>query len=298
MIDLMTQGDLRLRRPAEARSLRIGDLTVSYVPDGDVRLPPRGWLPGSTADYWRTNAAHLDDTGHLVAGIGGLLVEHGDRALLIDTGFGPGAHPADPTVPRGPIRGGALLDGLAAIGREPASIEKVAFTHLHPDHTGWAQTPDPATGRLAFAEAAHLVTEPEWAAREHLSEELRAAIAPRVRTVADGEEVFPGVRVRVTAGHTAGHAEYVIGGGGTRLIAFGDSLHSPAQVEHPEWSASVDHDQARSAAHRRDLLAELERPDTIGFGIHFADVQFGRVVRDADGPAWRPLDLAPSGGVR
>jgi hypothetical protein len=35
---------------------------------------------------------------------------------------------------------------------------------------------------------------------------------------------------------------------------------------------------------------ELEEPDTIGFGIHFADVVFGQVRRDGDGPAWRPLD--------
>jgi hypothetical protein len=31
---------------------------------------------------------------------------------------------------------------------------------------------------------------------------------------------------------------------------------------------------------------QLRAPNTIGFGIHFADVQFGRVV---DG-TWQPLD--------
>jgi hypothetical protein len=61
-------------------------------------------------------------------------------------------------------------------------------------------------------------------------------------------------------------------------------------VEHPEWSCVYDHDPARSAEHRRDLVAELEEPDTIGFGVHFADVVFGQVRRAGDGPAWRPLD--------
>lgn len=45
-------------------------------------------------------------------------------------------------------------------------------------------------------------------------------LASPVRTVADGQEIFPGVQVRITAGRTAGHAEFTITGGGTRLIAF------------------------------------------------------------------------------
>ncbi|MEU4547467.1 hypothetical protein [Nonomuraea dietziae] len=74
------------------------------------------------------------------------------------------------------------------------------------------------------------------------------------------------------------------------VIAFGDALHSPIQVDHPEWSCVYDHDRAGSADHRHRLVAELEEPDTIGFGIHLADVVFGQVRRDGDGPAWRPLD--------
>ena len=116
-------------------------------------------------------------------------------------------------------------------------------------------------------------------------------LAPYVRTVADGQEVFPGVHVRIAAGHTAGHAEYVVTAGGRRLVAFGDALHSPIQIEHPEWSSAFDHDPVRSAEHRRLLVEELSRPDTIAFGIHFADVVFGRVVRGADGRAvWKPVD--------
>ncbi|CAM5255314.1 hypothetical protein SGRIM128S_01908 [Streptomyces griseomycini] len=43
---------------------------------------------------------------------------------------------------------------------------------------------------------------------------------------------------------------------------------------------------------------KLEEPDTIGFGIHFADVVFGQVRRDGHGPAWRPLDTRDAGDDR
>ncbi|MFC7640139.1 hypothetical protein ACFQX6_03170 [Streptosporangium lutulentum] len=47
------------------------------------------------------------------------------------------------------------------------------------------------------------MTEPEWARRDLLKAHGMAkevdALAPRVRTVTDGQEIFPGVRVRITA---------------------------------------------------------------------------------------------------
>ncbi|MEW1913321.1 MBL fold metallo-hydrolase [Kitasatospora sp. NPDC085895] len=293
MTDLTTTRGGRLNRPGAIRSVRLGGTRVSYVPDGDVRLRPLDLLPDTTAEVWAAHPEYLDAAGHLVGSVGGLLVEHGDRAMLIDAGFGPRTAEA-PAGPVGVIHGGALLENLAALGRGPADVEAVAFTHLHSDHLGWAGLPAPGTDRPAFAHADHLVSEAEWERQDLLEAQgtagQAAVFAPRVRTVTDGQEVFPGVRVRITPGHTVGHAEYVITGGGRRLIAFGDAVHSPIQIDHPEWSAAFDHDPAGTAEHRRRLVAELAEPDTIGFGVHFADVVFGHVRRDGRGPAWKPLD--------
>ncbi|MGW0080745.1 MBL fold metallo-hydrolase [Streptomyces sp. NPDC003393] len=283
----------RLKRPAGVRSVRLGDLRVTYVPDGVARLRPRDLLPDSTSEVWGARPEFLDESGNLVVSIGGLLVENGDRALLIDVGIGPyDAHASDGPVAT--MHGGALLDSLAVLGRRPEDIEAVAFTHLHQDHIGWAWNPAPDGDRPAFAHADYLISEPEWAQRgvleaQGMSREM-AGLAPRVRTVSDGREIFPGVRMRIGAGHTPGHAEYVITSGGQRMVAFGDAMLSPIQVEHPEWSLAFDGDPVPAADYRRRLVAALEEPGTIGFGIHFADAVFGRVRRDGDGPAWRLLD--------
>ncbi|WP_204357742.1 MULTISPECIES: MBL fold metallo-hydrolase [unclassified Streptomyces] len=293
MADVTVAQDVRLRRPAGIRSIRLGDTKVSYVPDGDVRLRPLRLLPDTTAEVWAAHPEYLDAAGLLVGSVGALLVEHGDRALLIDAGFGPRTH-ASADGPIDTIHGGALTDGLAELGRQPADIEAVAFTHLHADHLGWACHPAPGGDRPVFAHADYLVSEPEWDRRDLLEAqgmtEQVAALAPRVRTITDGQEVFPGVSVRITPGHTVGHAEYVITGGGRRLIAFGDALHSPIQIDHPAWSSAFDHDLAKTAEHRRRLVAELAEPGTIGFGVHLADVVFGHVRHDGDAPAWHPLD--------
>lgn len=277
-------------RLAGVRSVWLGDTKVSYVPDGAVQGKPLRWLPDTTEEFWAAHPEYLDASGHLVASIGGLLVERGDRALLIDAGFGPQAFPAEPESPNGTIHGGALLDNLALLGRKPEDIEAVAFTHLHPDHLGWAWHPAPGDDQPVFAHAEYLVAEPEWAERDLLdAEHIIAATRPRVRTVTGGQEIFPGVEVQITGGHTPGHAQYVITGGGSRLIAFGDALHSPLQVARPEWSCVYDHDRTASADHRRRLLTELQAPDTIAFGIHFADAVFGQVHRKGTTLTWHPL---------
>ncbi|MDX3238941.1 MBL fold metallo-hydrolase [Streptomyces sp. ME03-5709C] len=283
----------RLKRPAGIRSVQLGDMRVSYVPDGAAQLRPRDFFPDTPGEVWAARPEFLDTSGNLVVSIGGLLVENGDRALLIDVGIGPhSSHSPDGALAT--MHGGAMLDNLAALGRRPEEIEAVALTHLHPDHIGWAWHPAPGGDRPAFTGADYLMSEPEWAHRDVLeaqgmSEEM-AALTPRVRTVADGQEIFPGVRMRIGAGHTPGHAEYVITSGGRRMIAFGDAMHSSIQVEHPEWSVAFDGEHAQAADRRRRLVADLAEPDTIGFGVHFADVVFGHVRRDGDGPAWNPLD--------
>jgi glyoxylase-like metal-dependent hydrolase (beta-lactamase superfamily II) len=288
--------DERLRRPGGIRSVGLGDTRVSFVPDGAVQGRPARWLPDTTAEVWAAHPQYLDGSGYLLASIGGLLVERGDRALLIDAGFGPQAWPAEAGSPNGAIYGGALVGSLADLGRSPAEIEAVAFTHLHVDHLGWAWHPAPGTGQPAFTDAEYLVAEPEWAQRQlqeagGTTKDIAAALAPRVRTVTDGQEIFPGVQVRISGGHTPGHTQYVITDGRTRVIAFGDALHSPIQVEHPEWSCVYDNDPAGAADQRRRLLDELEQPDTIGFGVHLADVVFGQVRRDGNRRAWRPFDV-------
>jgi glyoxylase-like metal-dependent hydrolase (beta-lactamase superfamily II) len=286
----------RLTRTPRVRSLRLGDLRITDVPDGAARLKPRGWLPAATDADWAAYHDHLDDGGFLIAGIGGLLVERGERALLIDTGFGPESHFNDPTNPvLDSIYGGELLDNLRRLGREPSRIEAVAITHLHTDHLGWSSSPAPYTDAHPFGHATHFVAAPEWQRRDlavanGATEQRLDAFAPRVRTVEDGEEIFPGVRASFAPGHTVGHTTYTITSGDQRLIALGDALVAPLQVTHPEWSCGIDHDPAQSAEHRHRLLHELSRPNTIGYGCHFADVVFGRTERRSDGRfTWLPV---------
>ncbi len=289
----------RLTRPSGMRSLTFKDTDgkvtkISFVPDGKVTFDPKIWLDTTDKD-WAEHPEYLDDAGRLVGSVGALLVERDGRALLIDAGVGPMAMDASQNPYRISLDGGKLLEGLAELGRNPADIEAVAFTHLHIDHIGWAWQPAPGGDRPAFAGAKYLVAEPEWTQR-HLAEatgvssDMLKAMEPQVQTVGDDEEIFPGVRVKFTPGHSVGHTTYIISAGGKRIVAFGDTFHSPAQIDHPEWVAKVDYDRAQSTGLHSTVIERLSDPNVIGYGDHFPDMVFGRVETDEGHPVWRPID--------
>jgi glyoxylase-like metal-dependent hydrolase (beta-lactamase superfamily II) len=273
----------RWNRPAGMRTTRVGDLRLTYLPDGFVQLDPRRWYPDTDPSIWESkHAGLLDPAGYLVASIGGLLVEDGDRAMLIDAGFGPRTIPAEHTHPAlGVLGGGELITSLKQAGLEPDRIDTVAFTHVHDDHFGWVLRPGP--GGSPFRDADIVAGASDWDA-------WREPVALRTKRVRDGETVFPGVTAMAAPGHTPGHTCYVIESRGERLIAIGDALHSAPQVAHPEWPVLMDVDQARGITTRHQVIAALLEEGTRGFAIHFADAQFGRILDGDDGPYWAPED--------
>ncbi len=261
-------------------------MRVSYVPDGAVKMVPRFLFPGTTDGDGVENARFLDSSGWLTISSGGLLIEQGDRAVLIDVGFGPYPEPVS-RLEYGiaQMYGGALMDNLRALGRRPSDVEAIAITHLHAEHVGWAAHP-------AFAHATFLLSQTEWDGRkaEHgVTEEVLAAIAAGFRPIDDGEEILPGVSALALSGHTPGQMGFEVASGDTRLLIFADVFHSPVQVAHPEWALVGDSAPERSAAVRHAVLRKLADPRTLGFGIHFADAGFGTVSRIGTELTWKPL---------
>ncbi|MFD7918683.1 N-acyl homoserine lactonase family protein [Streptomyces sp. NPDC059740] len=198
------------------------------------------------------------------------LVRHEGGLLLFDTGMGEG----DPEVDAHyrPRRRG-LPGALAAMGVSPQEVTAVANCHLHFDHCGG----NPAlTGRPVLVQRSELAT-----ARggdytlDHLVDFPGAAYEEL-----DGEaEVWPGVHLLPTPGHTAGHQSLVVERpDGTVVLA--------GQAHDFAFEYGAAHLARRAAA---DGLA-APRPPHPAWHERLAAFDPRRVYFAHDASVWEPTD--------
>lgn len=283
--------------------MTIGDIEVTFVPDGYICSSPTGSYPGTDDAYWAAHPHHLDDDGLLVMSLGALLVRTAGKLVLIDLAWGPGSTVigiATPGQRQGHAAGGALLDNLRLLDVEPGDVDAVLFSHLHRDHTGWIVDPtssggEEAPGTPTFANANHYLSSAEWdywsgAAGSGVgpapSAEQLAILSSRLSFLDDGEHVLPGIDVMATFGHTPGHLSFVLSSGHERAIVLGDAVHCPIEILEPELTFVVDVDPELAQRTRVFIEQALLEPDTVAAATHFADLVFGRLMRGEGRSSW------------
>ena len=232
--------------------------------------------------------------------VNAFIINTGDKLVLVDAGSGA---LMGPTL-------GRFASNLAALGINPASIDIVAMTHLHPDHFGGLLTSD---RKIAFPNAQFVVSETDtkfWldegiAAQappvaKPFFDMARATIPPyisggNVRFIANGQECTPGVTAHSAPGHTPGHTMYRVTSGGDTLLIWGDIIHSYAlQFAHPEWGVAFDVDPAGAIATRLKVFDMAVADGLVIAGAHVPFPGIGHVVRAGNAYSFDPLFWRPS----
>ncbi|MBC3191707.1 MBL fold metallo-hydrolase [Pseudonocardia sp. C8] len=276
---------------APRESVDVGDIRVTYLPDGEAAVAATALFPTSTPELWDLHRDLFDADGKLLLTLGAFLIRTGDRTVLVDLGFGPDSmsFPAAD----GEFRSGRLLTSLREEGLEPSDVDTVFYTHMHVDHVGWTGT----NGALTFPNARHLAGEGEvefWRTPDNplaaVGPHPEAVLGPldgRIESIADGATLAPGVSVVATPGHTPGHCSLVVSSGSARAMILGDVLHCPAQLTDNDVSLAFDLDPVLAAKTRDRIAAELEgRPETLAAQGHLTGSVFGRIMRGESRRTW------------
>jgi glyoxylase-like metal-dependent hydrolase (beta-lactamase superfamily II) len=277
---------------------RVGELEVLPVFDGYSREDPTHfyrlhpdapWRRGEAGDDWSERREFLDDDGLIEHGLGGFLVRTRDRVVLIDTGVGP-----NQIGPYGPynrvIAGGELPQRLRDLGVDPGDITDVLFSHLHPDHYGWATANDAAlfpnaTFRCHALDWEHFVVRP-GDALSGFSKELLSLTDRLVTWDRDGP-VLPGIDAQLAPGHTPGSTILVLSSGASRAVLLGDVVHCPVELVEDEWASLGDVDPELAKRTKVALARELEGTDIPVAGPHFPGMRFGRLLAGEGRRLWQ-----------
>jgi glyoxylase-like metal-dependent hydrolase (beta-lactamase superfamily II) len=277
--------------------MKVGEIEMTAIIDGSIEL---GLSMFPKAD--KPEAEHLlEDAGRPKAGapaaINAFVLNAGDKLVLLDTGcgafFGPQA--------------GNLGDNLRASGYDPAAIDIVLLTHMHPDHIGGMVGND---GKPVFPNAQVQVSEADF---KYWTDESRLSRAPaaakpffkfardvakvyqgRIIQFGNGFEPASGLSMQTAPGHTPGHCMVRLSSGKDQLLIWGDIVHAAAlQFPHPDWAISFDVDQGLAVTTRKRVFDEVATDNIPVAGAHLDFPGIGRVGREAGAYTYHPAFWTP-----
>jgi glyoxylase-like metal-dependent hydrolase (beta-lactamase superfamily II) len=276
--------------------MKVGTYEVTVLNDGSGALPTKYFSGDAEGSAKLLENAFVASKDMAPTTFNEWLINTGDKLVLVDTGYSTAI---------GPLAG-HLPKTLAAAGVNPADIDAVVITHIHPDHCNGLLTPDK---QIAFPNASIHVNGEElawWLEGDvkvpegkpffkDLFEAGRAAFKPyvdgkRVQTFKDGTELVPGVTAVTAAGHTVGHTMVRVASGNGQLLIWTDIVHSTAlQFPEPERSIAYDLEPPKAIATRKKVMDMAATDRLLIAGTHIGFPGVGHVAKAGSGYAFVPV---------
>ncbi len=270
--------------------MMLGSFEVTAISDGTVKLPVTKLLSAKPAKSGAAlKRAFLPET--VETSVNAYLINTGSKLVLIDTGaaglFGPTL--------------GNMLNNLKAAGYQPAQVDEIYITHMHPDHVGGlmagaAMAFPNATLRLDKADADFWLDEAKMNAApadaKGFFQGAMASVNPykaagKLKTFEGNTELVPGIKAVATHGHTAGHTIYVVESGGEKLVLWGDLMHVAAvQFEDPGVTIQFDTDSKAAAKQRKAAYAEAARGGYLVGASHLSFPGLGHLRKASAGKGY------------
>lgn len=279
---------------------KLGGFEVTALYDGYVDLDRKVMLNISAKTTEELLRRMFVDYGKgIQTAVNAYLVHTGNRLVLVDAGT---AKAFGPTL-------GFIPDNLRAAGYDPAQVDTVLLTHLHPDHAAGLLTPD---GKLVFPNADIWAAKAEadfWldeatAAKAPESARMffkmaRDAVAPykaagKFHVIGGQADLPAGIAAVDTHGHTPGHTSYLLTSQGQSLLVLGDLVHNHAvQFSHPEVAFEFDSDRVQAVKTRKAVFAQAAKERLWVAGAHLPFPGIGHVRTEGKAFAWVPLEYSP-----
>jgi glyoxylase-like metal-dependent hydrolase (beta-lactamase superfamily II) len=274
---------------------QIGKVTITRIVELEIAGGTRFILPDATREAclpieWM-KPHFMTDEGRLIMSVHALVVDTGERRIVVDTCIG---NDKQRNIPTWTNLQTSFLEDLAAAGYEREGIDTVLCTHLHTDHVGWNTMLVDGEWVPTFPNARYLLGREEWTywdARDADGEMNEGVIADSVRPVVDAglvdlvdmdHRLCDEVWLEPTPGHTPGHVSVRIESEGARAMITGDFVHHPCQMARLDWASSADYDRDQARETRERVFASEADGDVLVIGTHFATPTAGHIKRDGD----------------
>lgn len=283
--------------------MQLGSAELTLVSDGTIRMDGGSMFGVVPKTMWgRMRPA--DRRNRVEMGLNCLLVRTGGKNVLVDTGVGTKHNRKTRTIYH--MQAGKLVSNLSSVGLAPEDIDLVALTHLHFDHAGGCtRYGRQSRPELVFPRANYLVQRRDWREATETNERTRPAYIPedflpleeaRQLALLDGDtEILPGLWLRHTGGHTAGHQMVYVESQGEKAACLGDVLPM-AQHLPTHYMTAFDMYPMETLDAKRRWIARAEEENWLLVFGHGTDQRAGYLARREDRLVLTPYNIGPDAG--
>jgi len=207
-----------------------------------------------------------------------LLVDTGERKILIDNGYGDKQD--EKFFSHVYLQEGTSIDkALARYGYSRHDITDMVLTHLHADHCGGGiqYNPDRTEFELTFPNANYWISRKHWEsamnpnkreADAFLSENIMPMFeSGQVKFIDEDQTLFPGFNVRIYNGHTRGQIIPFLQYEGKTIVFMADLIPSAAHLP-LAWNMSYDVLPLETLKEKESFLKEAVENEYILFFEH------------------------------
>lgn len=267
---------------------RVGAIRITSLLDGWLSLDG-GAMYGIVPKVLWEQQLPADAQNRVKMAMRPLLVRTPTHTIVIESGIGHGVIP-EHHERYGIQRVGPTLDQLvAAQGVDPSSVDVVACTHLHWDHSGGLCRLQDGKYVPNFPNARHVLQQGEWEiavkpGNLHKASYTPASLTPlaergQLSLVQGPAEIAPGVRFDFTAGHTENHAVIWFESEGQSGVFFGDLVPTLSHVP-TAWISAYDINAGGSFEAREKLYPKVLEKNATCFFYHEPEYPVGRMIKD------------------
>ncbi len=217
--------------------MKIDGFDLLLASDGTFKLDGGAMFGTVPKPVWE-KYFRADERNKITLGTNVLVIKGGKNTALVDLGMGDkfdkkleGIYEIDRTK--------TLLQDLSEKEIEREAVTHIFITHGHLDHTGWATTYSHDKIVPTFPNAKYYmqedtlkeIREPNQKTKPNYNYLNFENLDDHIELLNGDEEVFPGVELIKSGGHTKGHQVVTLRVGNKTFIYFGDLIPTSAHIK-------------------------------------------------------------------
>lgn len=271
--------------------MKIGPYEVTTLEAGDFKLDG-GAMFGVIPKILWNRVCPADDSNRIGMTMRALLVESGERKILVDAGVGHKESDSFNEMFAVDFSRNSLEKSLSRRSLKPEEITDFIYTHLHFDHAGGSTRREGKDVVSVFPNAVHYVQRKQYRHALSRNERDRASYLPYnyepvreaglLEFVDGNTELMPGVELIVSSGHTPGLQTVKISDGSSAVWFPTDLIPMAAHIPLP-YIMGYDLAAAETLADKKKLLPRaVEEKWTVVFQ-HDPEHLACRIIEDERG---------------